>query len=272
MYITLIIRLYKLSSSSHRITNPISKRQLTIIVCLFIFDVTIIGLFLLCIYDTFSGENIFSHENNGKIGIELILFAITVFINDLIINIVILFMVLTQLYQIIFNLENQFQSLLKSNYGSYTKYDNYNNDEMERNRKEQMEIMTLITKLSLLTIISVFFAQFWNIAEVYTDYKVALHDSNVSLLTWTQFSLICFIFRAVEALINCIVLYLAFVFNENEYIVCCACCHQCLNTLCTKCVATMSIKHTMVHDRVYHDHGNSNVSPNTTLLEVKSNL
>ena len=54
--------------------------------------------------------------------------------------------------------------------------------------------------------------------------------------------ILCFIFRAFEALINCVTLYFTFIFNQSQYIRCCSICHKCLRNRCIKMVENATNK------------------------------
>ena len=122
----------------------------------------------------------------------------------------------------------------KSNYND----DNDNDDDNSRkerlmhNQIAQEDIVQLMVKISWLTILSQIVPQFWVCAEI--AYNVAFivtnkHDYYTLFILSHSLKNLCIV-------VSFLSMYLAFIFNQQEYYWCCTCCHNCLNSQCIHCI------------------------------------
>ena len=251
LYITLVLRIHTLFKGNT--VFQINKIHIISLAGLMILDVVAISLFITSLYDTMTGFNIFSFL--GSNSSRLVTSALVVIVNDIAINGLILYIILSKLYKIISLLNHQFCRLVArapdcdtntnnthiDENTSGTSHDTSLLNEINRNQNEQQLIVDLITKMSLLTIICVMFGQLFPITAIYTVDRLST-DPNVSALWFNEHSVLCFTFRAIEALINCTVLYLTFVFSQDKYDSYCYLCHTCLKKCCTYCIVKQNIR------------------------------
>ena len=323
MYFSLIMRVYVMfRGNNQHALSPKDPELICLSIILFI-DIIAITLFVLSIYDTLTKGDILSLGGNI---IPLIISAVVVIFNDISINSIILYLILTKLYKMIYQLDRNYVALTQGgNVNNYNKGpgwgDNYNingirndsthekstskskmnssnsksisallhvtvnintnlnininsspthshsniiangygtladgsgsdgikdisqskshsslSNELHRNENEQKIILNFMTKLSILTIISVIFAQCFPIAVLITDIDVATHKHLSDTMLYNKLVITCWILRAIEAVINCLVLYFTFIFNEKQYNRYFGLCHECLRSCCQKCI------------------------------------
>lgn len=286
LYVSLILRVYTLFKPKPQYS--ISTQTTTVILTIIAFDIVAICIFIFLMYNAFSGRD--SNNNTTTTTVtELIISAITVIINDVVINCLILYLILSRLYQMIHDLDKTYQSLtLKSIFkfaGASNSNINTNNDintkveqnkfnasnlsllsnksainnELNKNEFEQKEIVSLITKLTLLTLISVIFEQLFAITALYFEYNAAINRNKYSQQWFSTFGVICYISRAMEGVCNCIVLNLMFVFNQDYYFICCNFFDTKLKNCCVTCIAKQTIRKRR-QLKMYQNLGNNNVN------------
>ena len=161
-------------------------------------------------------------------------------IADLLINILVLKIFLSKLYQIIYSLD---QLPLSPNIGPQTHdSSNYNSKQnatlSQLNEvssevllgEQQIEMLQLITKISVLTIFAIIFNLFSLGIQILISN--ALNSDRIDEKYINIILLIGFINRAIQSLRNHVILYLMFAFSKNEYYYCCKLCHYCLYKWC----------------------------------------
>ena len=106
-----------------------------------------------------------------------------------------------------------------------------------KNKDEQHQIVDLMVKISWLTIVSQIFQQIWiYVAFYYTVFFLDKKESDYGVFA------VCRMLRNVWILITCAVLYLIFVFNQQQYDKCCLKCHRCLKNCCIKWIYRNKIR------------------------------
>ena len=108
-------------------------------------------------------------------------------------------------------------------------------NDLNRNKYNQNEIVDLMAKMSLLTIFSTFFAQFFNLAVLHSEYYVLTHN-NITNQWYNNHAILRYSLRSVEGFTNCLILYFTFPFNQTQYFQCCSIFHTCLRNCCIRCI------------------------------------
>ena len=88
-----------------------------------------------------------------------------------------------------------------------------------------------MVKISSLTILSQIVPQFWECAEIaynITYLVTKKHQYSLFILSHSLKNL-CIVVSFVS-------MYLAFIFNQEQYYWCCTRCHDCLTTQCRQCI------------------------------------
>ena len=110
--------------------------------------------------------------------------------------------------------------------------------EISKNQSEQHDIVNLMTKISWLTIVSIVLGQGFNLTLMIADMENVLTYKHL----WEKYASVAVLFRCIEAMTNCVVLYFTFVFNTSQYTRCCNLCHQCLKNCCIGYIVRRNIR------------------------------
>lgn len=115
--------------------------------------------------------------------------------------------------------------------------------ELYKNENEQNDLVNLMTKISLLTIISIVFEQFYTMEAAYNVYQLVINGKSTKSddIWFSERVVLGYGFRAIEAILNCAILYFAFIFNNKEYMCIFHCCHKCLKNICIECIKRKQI-------------------------------
>ena len=274
LYIALILRLRATPQLSSYDGRRLPRKQLIVLAFLLFCDIIAIGVFIFSIYGAIADYD--SNFITNSDGTRLILSVIVLITNDLLINGILLYMFLNKLYYQVYYLEESLQenrlvtgrikTLAQSNIDtmSLTGREEMSSDLLNRTQNEQEEIVDLMTKISLLTILCVIFAQFWNVAALYTDYNLA--ERNISDLWYSEHVILCVSFRSIEAVANGIGLHFTFFFNNSIYLKCCGNCHDCLKNACIKCIVQKNLEKILIHQN-NRDHENHHDQDNHQLQQ-----
>lgn len=249
-YIVFIHRVYYTFKNSRYAIRKIHLVFLTIIL---VMDTVAIFIYVFCL------TTFFANAQNSSTDMLLIVLSFDT-INDIAINITLLYLFLTKLRRIVLNLNFQSidelsstqqqhndRSTLIQNVGNSKEtididHDNNESTETDENLDfenmysdifnlddKQKEIVYIMTKVSLLTIIAALFAQSFNIITAFNEYTFSGNGYTEKLYIGAIIAYTC---RGIEGFINCTVLYLMFTFSINEYKFCCGKCHKCLYSSC----------------------------------------
>ena len=235
--------------------NPLSTIQVRSFVCVLLLDILVIGVFITCIYEDFTDSNLlFLGPPNIKT-VKSIVTAIIIIFNDLLINFTLLYLVVSKFYSIMNDLDTNttltYQHFINVNNSSTnTDHDNISDcsvnsmaiqSDSNSNRNGYMsvqtEIVNLMTKLSLITIVSVIFSQFWNFGILYLSI-IQIENTNhqYSSMYFNILLISLYMFRAIAAITDCLVIYFTYQFNQKTYFACCSLCHNHLRYHCIKCI------------------------------------
>lgn len=225
MYICLMMRAYILFKNETQ--YAMTKIQLISLISLIIFDIVGIVLFIFAITDALTVNT------SPTYMFTLVTGATVIIVSDVSINCILLYWVLTKMFKIVRNL-NTLQDAMKHEIVEDQKPTNIVHsgsmrliEDQDKTETERNDMINLMTKLTLLTIIGILFAPLFTLTALYMDTIRAI-DLHASSFWFNETSILCFIFRAFEALINCVTLYFTFIFNQPQYFRCCSLCHSCL--------------------------------------------
>ena len=241
IYVVLVYRVYFTFKNS---VYAITKCQLTFLIFVLISDLCAIFIYVFYISTFFVRS---SKDSTAETDTVLLVLGFDT-VNDLIINITLLYLFLKKLYIIIFNLdmtsdigyggyENDVPDspeIVSYNLSSFDETSNYELDEKQTN------IVRLMTKTTLLTMVAAFFAQIWNVFAGVVEYRFATNELSQAELN--SLAVVGLNIRDIEGVINCTVLYLMFTFNLNQYNACCGKCHASLYNNCLDQVQSNIVK------------------------------
>lgn len=157
------------------------------------------------------------------------------------------------------NVRNEKDNINKNNYDhvhvqteNTSDIDSINNsnsssimNQLNQNKREQKDLINLMSKILLLTIASVIVEQLFTILATFNMCQYAISNKLNNKLV-----VLSYIFRAMEGLVNCIVLYFTFIFSENEYFIICGPCHHCLRHQCSYLVGKKMVDNFKQNQRV----------------------
>lgn len=108
LYIALILRVYSIFKDTH---YALSQKQLMFLACLIAFDVITIMLFLYSVFCALS-SNTSDNSFGGSDSSKLVFSGITIIVNDILINFILLYTFFNKLYQMIQTLDETYQILI----------------------------------------------------------------------------------------------------------------------------------------------------------------
>ena len=253
LYICLILRAYLFFRNT---IYAINKQKFRLFISFIVIDMGAISLLIFASYVVVYEKSEQFGLNKNAITMTVVLSAITIILTDIVINGTLLYIFLNNLYKMIIDAEQTFRKL--TNFITYNStsvknggdsksmrlstVSNEDNEtiklELRRNANQQKEFVVLMTRLSILTMAAIVFEQGYTICSAYELYQIKIlkNDNTESLVILSYMS------RSIEAVFNCVALYFSFIFNQNEYLQWCFCCHNCLNNLCKTCIAKKIIR------------------------------
>lgn len=231
-YVSMVLRVHELFKN-----NAMYQLSQSNLICLFLLALLFCGFWF-----TFTATKSWQF---GAI-VEMLLWT-AAYICDVAINTTILILFLKRLYQMLKHLNVRLNKLMVDvEMESITnemvlEIDNNNTDNLVKseslqqritgNETEKNEIVNLMVKISLLTIVSQILQQIWIFAEIY--YNVVLMETGRDVYSFNSIARLC---KNIWVVTSCTALYLAFIFNEQQYYFCCKSCHNCIQNNCIKCI------------------------------------